>query len=175
MLAKFQNPAGGFFDTPDDGKMLLLRPRDLQDNAIPSGHAQACEALVRLAALTGHTDLRARAEEALDQPGDQLMQYPTAFGRWLQAADLALGNVKQVAVVGDLKQAGTQALLAEIRQGFHPRLVIAASQLPLPEDAPELLRDRPLVDSNPAAYVCEGFVCQRPVTNATDLHTLIGG
>ena len=38
-------------------------------------------------------------------------------------------------------------------------------------DAPgvPLLAARPLVDGAPAAYVCRGFVCDRPVTDPDDL------
>ncbi|MDQ4006698.1 MAG: thymidylate kinase, partial [Actinomycetota bacterium] len=32
-----------------------------------------------------------------------------------------------------------------------------------------LLRERPLVDGAAAAYVCRGFVCERPVTDADAL------
>jgi uncharacterized protein YyaL (SSP411 family) len=36
-----------------------------------------------------------------------------------------------------------------------------------------LLRDRPLVDGSAAAYVCRGFVCERPVTDADALRRLL--
>ena len=48
-----------------------------------------------------------------------------------------------------------------------PGLVIVAG----PPDAPgePLLADRPLVDGKAAAYVCRGFVCDRPVTDTDAL------
>jgi hypothetical protein len=36
-----------------------------------------------------------------------------------------------------------------------------------------LLRDRPLVDGRPTAYVCRGFVCDRPVTDPAALAALL--
>ncbi len=33
-----------------------------------------------------------------------------------------------------------------------------------------LLKDRNMVDGESTAYVCEGFVCQRPVTSSEELH-----
>ncbi|MEJ5225966.1 MAG: hypothetical protein WHV44_16015, partial [Anaerolineales bacterium] len=92
------------------------------------------------------------------------LRYPTSFARWLTAADWAMETVKQVAVVGDPHQPETQALLAEARRGYHPRMVTAFSPLPLPADAPPLLNDRPLIEGKAAAYVCVGFVCSLPVT-----------
>jgi uncharacterized protein YyaL (SSP411 family) len=37
-----------------------------------------------------------------------------------------------------------------------------------------LLADRPLVDGGPAAYVCRGFVCDRPVTTPDELGAQLG-
>src|SRR5574341_1200012 len=92
MIDLFSDPAGGFFDTSRDEKSLLLRPKGVQDNATPSGNALACEALLKLAAFTdeGHR-YRDLAEKALGLVVGLAVRYPTAFGRWLSAADFALG------------------------------------------------------------------------------------
>ncbi|MDQ4084742.1 MAG: N-acylglucosamine 2-epimerase, partial [Actinomycetota bacterium] len=44
-----------------------------------------------------------------------------------------------------------------------------------PETSPvvPLLRDRPLVDGAAAAYVCRGFVCDRPVTDPEALRAAL--
>ncbi len=169
MLARFDDPAGGFFDTPADGESLLLRPKDYADNATPSGNALACEALLRLSALTGQVALRQKAEEAIGMVGETALRFPTSFARWLAAADTAVETVRQVAVVGDVEQAETLALLAEVRRGYRPRMAAAYSSLPLRQGCPPLLHDRPLVNGQPAAYVCVGFVCNLPATTALDL------
>jgi uncharacterized protein YyaL (SSP411 family) len=36
-------------------------------------------------------------------------------------------------------------------------------------EATPLLAERPLVGGSPAAYVCRGFTCAAPVTDASDL------
>ena len=99
MIDHFHDPQGGFFDTRDDHEALLVRPKDLQDNATPSGNAMACEALLKLAALTDEGRYRDVAEKALGQVVDFSTRYPTSFARWLSAADFALANINQVAVV----------------------------------------------------------------------------
>ena len=58
VLARFADPAGGFFDTADDHERLVTRPKDVQDNAVPSGNAMASPVLLRLAAWTGEARYR---------------------------------------------------------------------------------------------------------------------
>jgi uncharacterized protein YyaL (SSP411 family) len=173
MLERFNDPSGGFFDTPSDGEALLMRPKDVQDNATPSGNALAVETLLRLAALTERAEIRTKAEDAFRLVAESAIRYPTTFARWLGAADFVLAAVKQVAVVGAPETAATQALLAEIRAGWRPNQVTAASALPLPPHAPDLLAGRPMLENQPTAYVCEGFVCQQPVTEPEALAKLL--
>ena len=170
MIPRFEDETGGFFDTPSDGGALLVRPKDIQDNATPSGNALACEALLKLAALTADNGkYRELAEQSLWIMSEYALKYPTAFGRWLSAADFASGNGKQVAVVGDAKEAAFGTLIQVIRSEYRPGVVVAASPYPPEKAAPALLRDRPLVSNQPTAYVCEGFVCRQPVTSPDDL------
>ena len=173
MLDLFSDPSGGFFDTSTENKELLLRPKDLQDNAIPSGNALACEALLKLAAFTDNGDYRDRAEASLKLVVDHALRYPTSFARWLSAADFALANVKQVAVVYPLNQEEARELLHAIQAEYRPNLIVAASSYPPSSQAPALLADRPLKEGKPTVYVCEGFVCKMPVTSASEAQELL--
>ncbi len=170
MMASFQDPKGGFFDTPSSGAALLLRPQDLQDNATPSGNALACGALLKLASLTGRGEYRDRAEACLARVADSMLRFPTAFGRWLSAADYALSDGREIALLypDGLDQA--RPLLDVVDAEYRPNIVVAASASPPPPEAPALLTDRPLLDQKPTAYVCEHFVCQLPVNAPEALH-----
>ncbi len=168
MVSRFADPAGGFFDTPSDAENLLTRPKDLQDSATPSGNALAAEALLKLDAFTWKGEWRKLAEQALSLVAGQAVRYPTAYGRWLSAADFALGKVKQVALIGAISDELTRAFLAEVRSAFRPNLVVALAEYPPPDGSPALLIDRPMLDGRPTAYVCEGFVCRLPVTTLED-------
>ena len=64
VLTRFADPAGGFFDTADDHERLVTRPKDPQDNAVPSGNAMTALVLLRLAAWTGEARYRDAAERA---------------------------------------------------------------------------------------------------------------
>jgi uncharacterized protein len=174
MIELFEDPNGGFFDTAKDGERLLLRPKDVQDNATPSGNALACEALLKLAEFTGEGKYRDLAEKSLWLVVGMAARYPTAFGRWLSAADMALGNTKQVAVVHEAGgQDEAEQLIRVVQSQFRPNLIVAASAYPPPAKAPTLLQDRPLQNGKPTVYVCEGFVCKQPVTTISALRELL--
>jgi uncharacterized protein len=165
VLERFADPAGGFFDTADDHETLVTRPKDIQDNALPSGNAMAAVVLLRLAAMTGEERYRAAAEAALSQVSGLLGRYPSAFGQWLVALDFALGAPLEVAIVGRPEDPLTAALLDVARAGFRPRQVVAvSSQETAPRSAVPLLHDRSMVEGRPTAFVCLNFACQLPVT-----------
>jgi hypothetical protein len=173
MIELFSDPNGGFFDTSRDSGELLIRPKDLQDNAVPSGNSLACEALLRLAAFTDHGQYRDMAEKSLRLIAHHATRYPTSFARWLSAADFALANVKQIALVYGSKPYEERELLQMIQSEYRPNTVIAASPYPPLENAPALLKDRPLKGDKATVYVCEGFVCKMPVNTISDLQGLL--
>lgn len=170
MIEMFSDPNGGFFDTPHNGETLLIRPKDITDNATPSGNALACEALLKLAAFTDEGKYRDLAEQTLAIVGDSALRYPLGFARWLSAARNALGHTKQIAVMGEAGDENFEYMLQAIRAVYRPGVVVAASSYPPSKDAPALLNDRILVNGKASAYVCEGFVCKQP---ATDLEVFI--
>ncbi|MHB0967443.1 MAG: thioredoxin domain-containing protein [Bellilinea sp.] len=176
MLEKFQDPSGGFFDASTLAGALLYRPKDLQDNATPSGNSLATRSLLLLAALSGEELYQQTAENSLKAIQETLAQYPTAFGSWLQALDLVLNPYRQVAIVWDSEApaAKISALTTVVEKTYRPRCVYARSPLPIASDQPELLQNRPAVNNSPTAYVCQDFVCQLPVTDPEALHRQLG-
>jgi uncharacterized protein YyaL (SSP411 family) len=165
MLAHFADPAGGFFDTRDDHETLLVRPKDEQDNATPSGNALAATALLQLASYSGNWEYFDRAGAMLGRIIGPASRYPTAFGQWLYAASWATAGGREIAVVGD----NASGLLDTIWAQWRPFDVVAASGLPPAPGSPQLLADRPLKDGKATAYVCRQFMCKLPVSSAADL------
>jgi uncharacterized protein YyaL (SSP411 family) len=168
VLDHFADTAGGWFDTADDHERLVTRPKDLQDNAVPSGNAMAATGLLRLAAWTGDGRYRTAAERAIRTVAPFAERYPTAFAQWLTAIDFALADAVEVAVVGAPGEAATQALLNPVATGFRPNQVLAVAADPSATSVP-LLRDRSMVGGVPTAYVCRAFTCRMPVTDAAAL------
>jgi hypothetical protein len=158
---------GGFFQTGIDAERLVVRPKELSDNAVPSGNSLAAEVLQRLAHLTGEVAYERAAIDALRLVRDAMAGAPSGFGHALGALDLYLSNAKEVAIVGDPAAPPTRALAAEVTtERYLPNHVLAVAG---PDDAASreavaLLRDRPQHGGETTAYVCEHFVCRLPVT-----------
>jgi uncharacterized protein YyaL (SSP411 family) len=175
MLEHFANSQGTLYDTSDDHESLITRPRDLQDNATPSGNAMAVTALLKLAGFTNNLRYVDVAHHTLAQVQPMMAQYPLGFGQWLQALAYALSKPREIAIVGEPHSADTRAFLNVVRDGYRPFQVVA---LGAPEGQPSavpLLQDRGLVDEQAAAYVCRDFSCQAPVTTPPALEGLLGG
>ncbi len=176
ILERFEDPAGGFFDTAVDHERLITRPKDLQDNAVPSGGAMAATVLLRLAAWTGEARYHEAAERAIGTVGGYAARYPTGFAQWLTAMSFATADVVEVAIVGDPAEAATRELLAPVWSEWRPNQVLASA----PSDAVAvaspipLLHDRIAQEGRPTAYVCHGFVCDLPVISASGLAERLG-
>ncbi|HIQ02525.1 MAG TPA: thioredoxin domain-containing protein [Anaerolineales bacterium] len=169
VLQHFSGPDGGFFDTSDDHEALIVRPRELQDNAVPSGSGMATLVLTRLAGLAVEMDYAERARVALGPMQPLLARYPLGFGQWLSALDQALAPPREIAIVGDPAATDTRALLAVCFEGYRPHQVVAAG---LTDEVP-LLAGRPPVKGRATAYVCTGSTCHPPVTDPEPLRELL--
>jgi hypothetical protein len=169
MMAHFTDANGGFYDTRDDHEELIIRPKDIQDNAIPSGNSLAATALLRLSALEGAGEWRDKAEEMLDQVQDFIKQYPLAFSNWLCAVDFAISPQIEVAILGSPQLEETQSLIQAIWSRYRPNIVVASAPFPPRVSSPKLLENRQLQKDRPTAYVCRSFVCNLPVNTPDEL------
>jgi uncharacterized protein len=171
MLALFWDDGdSGFYDTGSDHERLIVRPRNLFDNAVPCGSSVAVETLLRLRVLTGEEEYERKALAALRPMADLLSRYPAGFGRFLSALDFHLGPTVEVAVI-DGPRGGFEPLLHEIYARYLPNRIVAgvrdgggAAATGLP-----LLADRIAVEGRATAYVCRNYVCDLPVTEPAAL------
>jgi uncharacterized protein YyaL (SSP411 family) len=174
MIDLFYDEAnGGFFVTRSDAEALVIRPKELYDNAVPSGNSAAAESLLRLSHLSGDPGYERAGSSALRLVRDVMGRAPTGFGHALCALDLYLGPTHEVAIIGRPEDERTQALVAEVQtERFLPDAVLAVGRPdrdPQDPGVPPLLHDRVEVDGLPTAYVCERFTCRLPVTSPEDL------
>jgi len=171
-LEHFADPdhPGGYLDTADDAEVLLHRPRDLTDGATPSGAAALAGALLTASVLAEPNRAGRYGEAsaaALAAVGGLAGGHPRFAGHWLSVAEAAARGPLQVAVVGAADDARRFALRTYTQRVAPGGTVVVAGE----PDAPgiPLLAGRPLVDGSAAAYVCRGYVCERPVTTEDEL------
>ena len=188
MIALFWDEgAGGFYDTGSDHESLVVRPRDIFDNAQPCGGSVASEVLLHLALITGNQDYSTKGVTPLRSMHELMAKAPAGTGHWLAALDFYVSSTKEIAIVGPREDPATQKLLDTVFSRFLPNKVVVGAevgqpafsdaispQLPLNKGGQgvisthselPLLLDRGMVDGRPTAYVCRNYVCQLPVTD----------
>jgi hypothetical protein len=169
MIARFQDQDGGFFDTRDDHENLIMRPKDMRDNATPSGNSLATTALFELAAYSGNSGWYDVAADAAGSQQEFAKKHPLAFSQWLCAIGFGSQSILEIAILGDLSDDKTKALVDTVWTEFRPFSVVAISRHPPSENSPALLDERPLINKEATAYVCHNFVCKQPVATPKDL------
>ena len=178
MVSLFWDDAvGGFYDTGSDHERLVIRPRDVFDNAQPCGGSVATDVLLRLAVITGNDDYSGKAATPLRALQQMLGRAPSATGYWLGALDFYVSLPKEIVIVGPADASATQEMLGEVGRRFLPnRVVVGVSDPTTPpvNDSP-LLEQRGMQDGAPTAYVCENYACQLPVTEAAALAKQLDG
>jgi len=175
IVDRFADPAGGpFYSTSSDHERLIHRPRDLYDNAVPSGNSVAAEVLLRLATHTGDEHYRTLALQAITPLHDSISAAPLGFARLLCAADMATEPARELAIIGDPAAADTRALLRCAHARFDPNLVIGvATPAQAAASTSPMFQGRVQLGGTATAYLCERYVCRRPVTDPDALHELL--
>ena len=152
---------GGLFTTAEDAERLVVRQKDVMDNATPSANSTAAVALYRLAALSGEMRYANQADQILQLLATVIPKAPSAFSHAMAAIDLRRSGITEIAIVGDRPD-----LLEVVRERWRPNAVLAWGE---PYDSP-LWESR----TDGFAYVCRDFACQQPVDTAEALRAQLG-
>ncbi len=168
MRRHFRDAAtGAWYDTADDAESLITRPRDLHDNATPSGQSLALELELRLSELSGEHVVRDQVVAAMAPLAEPMGKWPNAFGHLLGVALLAVDGPVAVALMGDPTSVAIRVMAAALGERYLPALVLAGAL----DDANDisLFHGRAPAHGTGTAYVCRNFHCEMPVTDAAAL------
>jgi uncharacterized protein YyaL (SSP411 family) len=160
--------ADTWYDTASDHEQLLVRPREVTDNATPSGTSLVAELLHLWSELDDRPEWRAMSESIVSRVGAAIAQYPQALGHVAGVADSQVNGSVQVAIVGDPVESSHIALGEPLARTFVPSLILAGGD-PHVQGQPALLRGRSLIDGHAAAYVCRAFTCELPTSDPVEL------
>ena len=163
MLDWFWDPVrGGLYTTAEDGEQLVVRQKDVLDNATPSANSTAAHGLMRLAALTGELRYANHADRILQLLASVVDKAPGAVSNALLAMEMRQRGLTELAIVGEA-----------------PRLVKLAQRLWRPDIVLTWGEpfDSPLWDGRQDgfAYLCRDYVCQQPVDTPEALWEQIAG
>jgi uncharacterized protein YyaL (SSP411 family) len=154
--ALFADADGAFFTTAADATDVLVRAKDAQDNAVPSGNGLLAEACALLWHATGEAQHRATVEALLAAYAGGAEDTPWGYANLLVAADMldrgaavvvsgageaAAALLRQANVTGEV---GVIALAAAALPAGHPGTAAAATP-------------------QAAAHVCTRGTCGLPV------------
>jgi uncharacterized protein YyaL (SSP411 family) len=160
----WDDDVNAFFDTASDHEALVVRPRDVTDNAVPSGTSLAAELLARLAELYHDVDARRRATWIIETQFQTMQRYPSAFGHALGVADMLIHGAVELAIVGQPGAADFTSLERAAAERYVPSLVLAGGP-PSTNNDIALLADREARDGHATAYVCRSYACEAPATS----------
>ena len=166
MVRFWDEEAKAFFDTAVDAEQLVTRPRDVTDNAIPSGTSLATELLLLLAELFGDAALEERARYVLETAAEPMARFPTAFGHSLCAADMAVHGAIEVAIAGDPSDPRFEVLARVLSERYLPSLVLVGGSGASAQGI-VLLDDRAV--QAPQAFVCRNRACDLPTSDPQEL------
>jgi uncharacterized protein YyaL (SSP411 family) len=168
---------GGYFSGAGKDASILLRLKENNDSAEPAASSVAALNLLRLAQFRHEKRWRERAEKTIDAFSPQISHFPSAMPQMLVALDFSLNKPRQIVVAGKRDAPKTRRLLAEVHRHFLPNKVLMLADgdegQKFLEEKLEALRAMKPMNGKSAAYICENFTCQAPVTHPKQLSELL--
>jgi len=172
VLEKFQClENGGFYLTADDAEKLLIRPKSMYDGALPSGNSVQMMNLLKLARLTGLTDLESLAEGVVNSFAQTINRAPDGFSQALQAVQFARGGSVEIVIVGNPDSPDTKEMIRAVRSIYLPNKVVLLKE---PDDPAVMklasyTKDQKQIDGKATVYICRNFACEAPLTDPVDV------
>ena len=161
----FVDEDGTVFSTGTDAPDLLIRPREVMDNATPSGASLAATGFLRLGALTGDERWSSQGAAIVASLGDVVARHPLGFGNLLWALEMEANGLTELVISGDRPD-----LVAVANRAFRPTTVLAWGER---SDGP-LWEGRDETGADGRAYLCRNHTCDAPITDPAALAAALG-
>ncbi|MFQ5661135.1 MAG: thioredoxin domain-containing protein [Gammaproteobacteria bacterium] len=154
---------GGFFFTSHDHERLLQRRKDFMDDALPSGNGVAAAALARLGHLINEPRFTEASERTLKAAWSAVERMPSACNALLFALEDYCFPPRQIILTG------RQEVVDEWKKQCTDASGIRSQVFAIARDALPGLPAQRQPGGDATAYICEGFSCLEPITDAGDL------
>jgi len=168
---------GGLFFTSDTNEKLLTRIKEIYDGAIPSANSVTMYNLIRLARITGNTDLEQKAKQIGKTFSNQITKMPTGYTQMMASLDFAIGPSFEIVIVGNKDKKDTQKIIQNINSIYLPNKVVILKEPDLKdlliEELVPFIKDYSQIKNQATIYVCKNQQCQLPITNIEKMATAI--
>jgi uncharacterized protein len=169
----FADPKGGYFSTEEGVTDILFRMKEDHDGAEPSANSVAAMNLAKLANVFGRKEFQHASARLIGSFHVALERIPASLPQMLAALDATLTEPVQIVLAAQKDLPGTAELLQVIRKNYLPNKVVlfadgAEGQNWLSQHI-EAIRLMAPVQGRTAAYVCQDFTCELPLTEADQL------
>jgi hypothetical protein len=159
---------GGFWQSAADDGQLILRIKEDQDGAEPSGNSVAALSLLRVGKIAARDEYTEAGRRVLQHLSDRLGQFPQAVPCLLQALDFHLVEPCRALLVGPVAGAPVKELLPAIHGMYQPNKVVLGTQ-GLVDPFARSLESR----EKKGLYLCTGSNCQEPTDDPAKVKTLM--
>lgn len=156
---------GGLFLYGNDSEVMIARPKEAYDGAIPSGNSVAAYNLLRLASFTGDKELADKAREIFEAFGKSVEESPNGHSFLLMAYMYSTVPAMEIVIAGEKDDIAAKDMLYEINGRFLPfsNVVLNDGDKGL-EGLVPFIEGKTKMEDKTAAYVCRNFSCTSPVT-----------
>lgn len=133
--------------------------------------------LLRLARLTGDSDLDEKAAKIGRAFSEQVKQLPSGYTQFLISADMSIGPSYEVVVAGSSNAKDTVEMLKALNTPFIPNQVIlfrpTDQKSPDIDTIAEFVKNHVSMEGKATAYVCLGNACKAPTTDIKEMLNLL--
>jgi len=168
---------GAFFLTGKDGEKLITRTKLSSDGAVPSGNSITALALLKLGRLTMNQHFTEQGGKVLEFFSSQLKESPAYSSAMLTALSFWLGPTQEIVIAGNADAPETKQMLKVVYDRFLPNPVVlfhdhgeAGSAI---EKIVPFIKSQISIDGKATAYVCENYVCKKPINEIDDLDKML--
>ncbi len=141
---------------------LILRRKELYDNAVPSGNSTMALNLQRLGIIFDEPKWSEMATRLLATLRTSIIHHAPSFARYATAAANECYGMREIAIIG--KNAFEK--VKEVQQNFIPNVIYMTSQNS--DNQYPMLRDKSEND-DALIYLCQNYACQKPVETVNEL------
>jgi uncharacterized protein len=160
--------SGGYFLTPSDGELLLVREKPAYDGEVPSGNSITASNLLRLHDFTGNANWRRAAERLFASLGLHVTRFPNGYPSLLVALDHYYDTPLEIAVIAPLNRQEAGPLLERLHRTFVPnKAATALTDVEAEQQQVHIpwLEGKRAMRGRSTAYVCERGRCDLPTQN----------